>query len=55
MGTEATVVEAPYRGTILAPNATLTLATVGSAGFRGVYQARDIEVRPDVVVRHEPC
>jgi hypothetical protein len=55
IGTEATVVEVSYRGTILAPNAGLTLATVGSAGFQGVFQARDIEVRPDVVIRHEPC
>jgi hypothetical protein len=55
VGAEATVVEAPYRGTLLVPNAALTLATVGSAGFRGVFQARDVEVRPDVTIRHEPC
>ena len=53
-GTAATVVEVPYRGTLLAPTALLTLATVPSPGFKGLFQARDIEVRPDVTVRHEP-
>lgn len=53
-GTTAVVVETPFIGTLIAPQAALTLATVGTAGHNGAFFAKTIEVRPDVVITHRP-
>jgi len=53
-GTAATTLETPFIGTIYAPNATLTLATVGSPGHQGAFFARRVVVSPDVTVTHRP-
>jgi hypothetical protein len=51
LGSTYVTLEAPFVGTIVAPNSTLTLATV-QGGHTGSFFARIIEVRPDVVVTH---
>lgn len=52
LGTSDVTLQAPFTGTIVAPNSTLTLATV-TGGHTGSFFARSIEVRPDVVVTHK--
>jgi|GEM_PF-3292442 len=42
-GTAATSIEAPFNGTIVAPNAILRLAPVGSPGHRGSFYAKAID------------
>jgi hypothetical protein len=54
LGGGAMPIEAPFRGTLVAPNASLTLATVGAAGHTGAFYAQSIEVAPDVVVHFRP-
>ena len=53
-GADPIPIEAPFRGTLIAPNAAVTLATVGSAGHTGAFFARAIEVAPDVTIRQRP-
>ncbi len=54
LGSNAPIVEAPFIGTLLAPQSQLTLATVGPAGHTGAFFAKGITVNPDVVIRHRP-
>jgi hypothetical protein len=42
-GTGATSTESPFKGTIVAPNAALRLAPVGSAGHHGSFFAKSID------------
>jgi hypothetical protein len=51
-GTETVFLEAPFIGTVVAPNAGITLATV-SAGHIGSFFAKDIELRAQTNVTHE--
>ena len=53
-GSDSIPIEAPFRGTLIAPNAAVTLATVGPAGHTGAFFARSIEVAPDVTIRQRP-
>jgi hypothetical protein len=43
LGTDAISIESAFNGTIVAPNATLRLAPVGSPGHRGSFFAKSIE------------
>lgn len=52
-GQNAIPIEAPFRGTIIAPNATLRLATV-SEPHEGTFYAKSVEVAPDNVVILRP-
>lgn len=52
-GTAGTFIEAPFSGSIVAPNAKLDLATVPSQ-HAGTFFAREIEVRPSVTILHRP-
>jgi hypothetical protein len=53
-GTSTASIEAPFQGTIVAPNARLNLATVQGAGHRGSFFAKDIEVFPDAKITFKP-
>lgn len=50
-GTNSVHVEAPFRGTIVAPAGTLVLS---GPTLEGSFYAKDIEVRPDTVIKHAP-
>ncbi|HXJ66526.1 MAG TPA: hypothetical protein VNN79_22430, partial [Actinomycetota bacterium] len=50
----AITIEAPFIGTLLAPRATVNLATVGAPGHRGAFFGKTVEVRPDTKVTHYP-
>jgi hypothetical protein len=52
-GTGSVFLEAPFVGTVVAPNAGIVLATV-SAGHIGSFFGKDIELRPQTNVVHEP-
>jgi hypothetical protein len=52
-GADNVFLEAPFVGTVVAPNAGITLATV-TAGHAGSFFARDIDLRPQTNVRYEP-
>jgi outer membrane protein assembly factor BamB len=52
LGTATTTVEVPYRGVIVAPDATLVLGNGSALDFVGTFLARDLEVRSEVVVVH---
>jgi hypothetical protein len=47
-------VEAPFLGTLLAPRATISLATVAAPGHQGAFFGKSVQVAPDVVVTHRP-
>jgi hypothetical protein len=49
-GTNAVFLEAPFNGTLVAPNANLTLGAGSFLQFRGQFVARTFEQRPDVVL-----
>jgi hypothetical protein len=49
-GTAMAIVEAPFLGTLVAPNAKISLATVGAPGHRGAFFGKDIELAPDTTV-----
>lgn len=52
---EGTVrLEAPFRGTVVAPNADIVLATGAGNTVSGAFYGKSIEVQPDVVVLHNP-
>jgi hypothetical protein len=52
MGSDTMNVDRALRGTLVAPNGTIRLATLHDRReFVGSYFARDIEVQPDVTVR----
>jgi hypothetical protein len=54
LGTSTPAIEAPFRGLLVAPNAQLTLATVGSPGHTGAFYGKSLEVAPDNIVHHRP-
>jgi len=54
MGDADVSVEAPFDGVVTAPNARLTLATVGTDAYRGRFFGREIRVAPDTTVTHAP-
>lgn len=51
LGTGTYIFETNFTGTVIAPNATLVLGAGHQLSFVGSYYARDVEIRPDVVVR----
>lgn len=54
-GTAAVVLESAFAGTLLAPNASLRLATIiPPARHVGSFYAKDLEVSPDVTVEFRP-
>jgi hypothetical protein len=54
-GTAPVVLESPFAGTLLAPNASLRLATLTApARHVGSFYAKDLEVSPDVTVELRP-
>src|SRR6185312_15651327 len=50
LGTDTVAIEAPFLGTLIAPQGGIRLATVPSPGHRGSFFAQDVEVSPDVVL-----
>jgi hypothetical protein len=53
-GTSFVPIEAPFAGSIVAPNAKLNLATVNAPGHAGSFFAKDIEVQPGNRVTFKP-
>lgn len=53
-GSVAAAVEAPFLGTLIAPNAKITLATVSAPGHRGAFFGKDVELAPDTTVWMHP-
>ena len=54
-GTSLATVEAPFLGTLVAPNAKIWLATIGSnPGHRGAFFGREIELAADTTVWLHP-
>lgn len=54
-GTNTVRLEKPFIGTLIAPNASIELATITSPpGHQGAFFGKRVEVRPDVVVTHRP-
>jgi hypothetical protein len=51
LGSGTYTFETNFTGSVIAPNATLALGAGQQLSFVGSYYARNIEVRPDVVVR----
>lgn len=49
-GTNSVVLEAPFYGTVVAPNSTLELGTGTARYFAGEYWAKTVTVRPDTFV-----
>jgi hypothetical protein len=54
VGSDSVMVEAPFRGTLVAPKAAVVLATVGAAGHVGAFYGRSLEVHQDNTVQHRP-
>ncbi len=55
VGSQAVVLESPFKGTFLAPNASVRLATLSAQQRHvGSFFAKSIEVSPDVVVEFRP-
>jgi hypothetical protein len=50
LGLQAASIEAPFMGMIVAPSATLRLATVGSPGYMGSFFAKNLQVDPDTTI-----
>jgi hypothetical protein len=53
-GTGAVSLGAPFPGTVVALNASLDLATVGSPGHSGAFFAKNITVQPDNTITYFP-
>jgi hypothetical protein len=53
-GTSSAAIEAPFQGTIIAPNAKINLATVPGTAHQGSFFAKDIEVFPDARITFKP-
>ena len=47
-------VEAPFTGTLVAPDAPINLATVGAPGHTGAFYGKDVTVQPDNTIVHFP-
>jgi hypothetical protein len=52
-GTAATLVEAPFRGTLLAPQSNIVLSSTTS-GHQGAFFGRSVEAQPWTTIRHRP-
>jgi hypothetical protein len=53
-GSNSLAIEAPYTGTIVAPNASLQLASSGATLHRGAFFAANINVAAGAIVEHLP-
>lgn len=54
-GTSLATIEAPFLGTLVAPNAKIWLSTIGSnPGHRGAFFGKEIELAPDTTVWLHP-
>ena len=53
-GSGSVDIEAPFRGTVVAPNGQLVLASVSPPGHRGAFFAKQILARPGSIIVHEP-
>jgi hypothetical protein len=54
MGSGTATVDSLYRGTLLAPNGKITLATVALPGHAGSFHGKNVEIRPHTTVTHHP-
>ena len=54
VGANSAFLGATFRGTLLAPNAEINLATVGPAGHEGAFFGKTVRVAADVKVTHRP-
>jgi DNA-binding protein YbaB len=52
--TSFVALEAPFRGTFVAPNAPIKLGTVAAPGFIGAFFAKDINVEPNQTITFVP-
>jgi len=53
-GTSLIPIEAPYTGTLVAPDAPVKLGTVGAPGHTGAFYVKDLTVDPDNTILHFP-
>jgi DNA-binding protein YbaB len=53
-GTSQVTIEAPFTGTLVAPDAPINLATVGAPGHTGAFYGKDVTVQPDNTIVHFP-
>jgi DNA-binding protein YbaB len=53
-GTSLIPIEAPYTGTLVAPDAPVKLGTVGGAGHTGAFYVKDLTVDPLNTIVHFP-
>jgi len=53
-GTSLIPIEAPYTGTLVAPDAPVKLGTVGAPGHTGAFYVKDLTVDPDNTIVHFP-
>ena len=53
-GTSLVPIEAPYTGTLVAPDAPVKLGTVGAPGHTGAFYVKDLTVDPDNTIVHFP-
>jgi hypothetical protein len=51
-GTSLIPIEAPYTGTLVAPDAPVKLGTVGAPGHTGAFFVKDLTVDPDNTIVH---
>jgi hypothetical protein len=51
LGTSELFIQAPFHGTLAAPNALVNLQTVAAPGHSGVFLTKSIEVSPTGVTR----
>jgi len=54
LGTAGVTLEKPYQGSLVAPNAQITLATVGAPNHVGSFHALNLQVGPDQTICHHP-
>lgn len=54
LGTEMVTIEAPFRGTVVAPSAQIKLGTVASPGHVGAFYGKSLQVDPDSTIKHRP-
>jgi hypothetical protein len=52
-GSQSAAIEGAFRGAIVAPNSRVDLFR-RAEGYRGVFFARDLELHPNMTVRHDP-
>jgi DNA-binding protein YbaB len=53
-GTTLIPIEAPYTGTLVAPDAPVKLGTVGAPGHSGAFYVKDLTIDPDNTIVHFP-